>query len=236
MSEIFPLSNPEMEHHLSPEEHAAQQLAHQLYDNPEQQRRLDIFKQFLIGSENREQRINGQRPWPAREIDGETWRYSIPVFAGFSNESTVLAVLKDPWHDQKNTNDWLVGQIELTSGEYTEYLVTAVNVDASRRVNLQIAEPKWYGNMPPGMRPGPKQALRDWHRISLHLDEKYLTDEAEIRYGMDDKPQSFYDIEHLGRAIAFERQEHTEAERFTTHHDILSQLALKQTLELPEAA
>lgn len=247
MSEFFPLLNRAMEskesrngsesYSLTPQEAAAQKLAHQLQLNPNQQQNLDIFKQFLVGSENRTDRISGQRPWPERDIADETWRYTVPVFAGFSNESTVLAVLKDPWHDHKDTNDWLVGELDLPSGSYTEYMVTAVSADSAHYVNLQIADPTWFQNMPPGMRPGPHQPVRNWHRITLQLDKMYMTDYAEIRFGIDTAPQPFYDIEHLGKAITVETQAHTESERFTTRNDLLAQLALSQeSLPLKEAA
>jgi len=237
MKELFPLSNGEIEGNVTPYEAAAEALAHQLHTNPEQHRNLDVFKQFLIGADNRAERIHGQRPWPAREHNGETRRYTVPVFAGFSSESTVLAVLKDPWHDHTDPHDWLVGQLDLPSGTYTEYLVTAVRADASNAVSLQIADPSWYNNMPPGMRPGPTQHVRDWHRISLKLDENYLTDQAEIRYGLD-SAQDFYDIEHLSRAMAIEEQGYIEAQRPTTAHDILAQLALRRHLseDIPQAA
>ncbi len=240
MKEFFPLSNGEIEGTKAPYEAAAEKLAHQLHERPDQRHNLDVFKQLLIGADSRADRLAGQRPWPARCHNDEPQprRYTLPVFAGFSSESTVLAVLKDPWHDNTDPADWLVGEIHLPSGTYTEYLVTAVRADASNQVSLQIANPDWYGNMPPGMRPGPKQHVRDWHRVSLKLDENYLTDTAEIRFGLDGGVQAFYDIEHLADAMALEERSYMEAERPTTVHDIMAQLALRREMaeELPEAA
>ena len=227
MKEVFPLSNGEIKGIATPFETAAETVAHQLRTHPGQFHNLEVFKQHLIGSENRAERLNGQRPWPAREKGGETWRYTIPVFAGFSDENTVLSVLKDPWHPHTDPDDWLVGQLHLPSGEYTEYLVTAVRADASNAISLQIADPSWYRNMPPGMRPGPSQPVRDWHRLSLKLDKNFLTEQAEIRYGLDGA-QSFYEIEHLANAMMLETREYAEAQQPSTVNDILAQLALRQ--------
>lgn len=227
MGEFFPLSNGEIEGKATPYEAAAETVAHHLRAHPDQTHNLEVFKQYLIGSENRADRLDGQRPWPAREIDGETWRYTVPVFAGFSSENTVLAVLKDPWHHHTDPADWLVGQLDLPSGAYTEYAVTAVRTDASNAVCLQIADPSWYNNMPPGMRPGPSQPVRDWHRLSLNLDENFLTEQAEIRFGLDGA-QTFYEIEHLAKAMVLEEREYTAAQQPTTVNDILAKLALRQ--------
>lgn len=211
-------------------EKLADKLAEQLRGNPRQKQHLDTFKQFLIGSGDRTERLGGRRPWPSREINDETWRYTIPVFAGFSDENNILTVLKDPWHDHRDTSDWLVGQLELDSGSYTEYMVTAIRADARNTVTLQIADPSQYYNWPPGMRPGPDQPVRNWHRISLQLDENYLTDEAEIRYGMSGAAQPFYDIEHLHLTLQATEVELATIGQITTKEDILARLALIQAV------
>lgn len=227
--EYAPIITREIQDDLVPYEQVAQKLAERLRRNPEQRQFLETFERFLVGSGDRDKRINGGHPWPSREIDEQTRSYTIPVFAGFSNINTVLAVLKDPWHHHQDPSDWLVGRLALDTGAYTEYKVSAVQADSGNRVVLQITDPIDYYNMPPGMRPSSNRLVRDWHRVSLHLDKDYFTDEAEIRYGMNGA-LAFYDIQHLHRAMDTTTEEDAVVCRVTSKGDVMARLALSRLL------
>lgn len=157
----------------------------------------DYARCVWLGSAKVRARLTGQHPWPAREHEGETRVYSVPVHAGFSAvRGTALFIGKDPWHDVRDPRAWLVSEANLRTGEEWDYMVLDANVDAARHLRLQVAPAHWQ-NIPRWETGHAYQPARyDQIRFEGRLRDDYYLPSATLQEGLGNRT-AFDDIEIL---------------------------------------
>lgn len=190
-------------------------LAEQLVDNPGQLEVYDHAKWNLLGHADREERFQGHHPWLKRwDSRGIERTMSVPVFSGYSEEKqTVMVVRKDPWTHQNDPESWIVAEQNLVTGEYAVPKILSANVDAGRRMWLQLA-PRNYENWPPGYHPALYARPYDQLRITGQLDRMYHLETAEYQAGLGGERIAYEDIEALeSMIVAVQRARWIEAER-----------------------
>lgn len=181
-------------------------LAEQLVDDPVKMQVYDTTKWNLLGHADSNERFAGHHPWPKRhDVYGNERVFSVPVFSGYSAETgSLLAVRKDPWTDPSDTTSWLVVEQNLLNGRYVEPRILRVNIDAARRLWLQVA-PRGYSNWPSGKHPALFAPPRDQLRIEGRMDKKWHLYELEYRDGCDGAVY-YEDIEALESMIVAVQQ------------------------------
>lgn len=197
------------------EQPSTYELAKQLVDNPDQLHIYDQAKWNLLGHAVREERFMGHYPWLKRmDSRGVERTMSVPVFSGFSADTqTALIVRKDPWTHQNDPESWVVAEQSLATGEYVEPKILSVNVDAARRMWIQLA-PRNYQNWPPGYHPSLYARPYDQIRLTGKLDDDYHLAEAEYRAGQLGSVVQYEDIEALeSMIVAVQRLRWSAAER-----------------------
>jgi hypothetical protein len=190
-------------------------LAEQLVDNPGQLEVYDHAKWNLLGHADREQRFQGHHPWlKKRDSRGVERTMSVPVFSGYSEDKqTVMVVRKDPWTHQNDPESWLVVEQNLLTGDYAAPKILSANIDAGRRMWLQLA-PRNYDNWPPGYHPALYARPYDQLRITGQLDRMYHLQSAEYHAGLGGERVAYEDIEALeSMIVAVQQLRWAEAER-----------------------
>lgn len=177
-------------------------FAEQLVDNPDQLARYDQAKWNLLGHADREMRFQGHQPRPKLIGNDNTERtYSIPVFAGYSEETeSVLSIRKDPWTHQNDPDSWLVVEHNLVTGNYVTPGILSSSVDAAHQLWLQLA-PQNLANWPVGKHPALHARRADQLRITGNLDGDYHLATAEFRAGLGGGAVDYKDIEALESMI-----------------------------------
>lgn len=195
-------------------------LAELMDTHPEVAERFAVMKWLTMGAADRDKRFAGRHPWPERQVNGETYVYSVPVVAGilpqtdqYSGETrySALSVMKDNWRDDPDA--WLVTSLDLCSGKSQQVPVMGVRVDAKRQANI-VLQPDNYANMPPLSRPDiTTTPMRDLRRIDAQLDADYHALRA-THFDSHRRPSQIIDIELLGEALRRTMGERLETEVF----------------------